>query len=128
MRCSSTKRCPNGGTGVAATQVSLIGVEGDPFTGNWEIDGYLICADPLPGQQVLSASTSPPSSSDKGTVVSCGSQVATGGTSELLSGEGEVVLASDYSADKFTATVRGENNDGTTSGWSVKVYGFCADA
>jgi len=77
---------------------------------------------------VLSTSTSS-SSGDKGTLVGCGNQVATGGTAELIGGTGEVLLASDYSADTFTATVRGEDNDGTPLlGWSANVYAFCADA
>ena len=62
---------PDGGPGVPATKVSLIGVEGDPYSGNWELDGFLICADPLPGQQVLSA-TSTASTNDEPTSAECG--------------------------------------------------------
>ncbi len=118
---------PNGGVGVAATQVSLIAAAGDPYTGNWDLNGYVICGDPLPGQQVLTVSTSS-NSSDKGTFASCGGQVATGGSSELIAGEGEVLLASDYSGATTTSTGRGEENDGYIYSWSVNVYAFCADA
>ena len=118
---------PNGGAGVAATQVSLIGVEGDDYSGKWDLDGFLICADPRPGQQVVSAVTSS-AAGDKGTLVSCGTQIATGGTTELVGASGQVVIASDYSSSTTTATVRGEVNDGSTLGWSAKVYAFCADS
>jgi hypothetical protein len=40
---------PNGGPGAPATHVSLIGVEGDQYGGNWDLEGFLICAKPLPG-------------------------------------------------------------------------------
>jgi hypothetical protein len=36
---------PNGRPGVAATQVSLTGVEGDSYGRAWYLAGYLICAD-----------------------------------------------------------------------------------
>jgi hypothetical protein len=117
---------PNGGLGAPATEVRLIAKETDPFDGKWQLDGFVICADELPGQQVLVASTGS-NSGDKGTFVSCGSQVATGSTAELVAGEGEVLLTSDYSADKSSGTVRGEENDGTTGSWSANTYVFCAD-
>jgi len=117
---------PDGGPGVAATHVSLIGVEGDPYDGNWELEGFVICANPLPGQQVLSRSTTA-STVDKGLGVSCGNQVATGGTAELHNGTGAVVLTDDYALD-HSANAIGAANDGTTSAWWITAYAFCVDA
>ena len=118
------KAVPNGGPGVAATQVTLTGVEGDPYRGDWDLEGFLICADPLPGQQVLSASTGW-SSTDKAISVPCAEQVATGSTATLHNGTGDVVLEQDY-ATETTAVVLGRVNDGTTRDWSAIAYAFCA--
>jgi hypothetical protein len=122
---------PNGGPGVAATQVNLIGVEGDVYLGDWNLAGFLICADPLPGQQVRSVSSTSSTTQDV-TVASCeGLQVATGSTAELHDGTGSVVLTGDYVLDGLdgpTAVAYGEENDESDSDWWITSYAFCADA
>jgi hypothetical protein len=117
---------PDGGPGVAATQVALIGVEGDPYDDDWDLEGFLICAEPLPGQQVLSRTTVH-STGDKGLSVGCGDQVATGGTAELHNGTGTVLLSDDH-AGEHSASAAGSANDGTTQEWWVTAYAFCANA
>ncbi len=123
---------PDGGPGVPATKVSLIGVEGDPYSGNWELDGFLICADPLPGQQVLSA-TSTASTNDEPTSAECGPlQVITGSTAEIHDGTGTVVLVEDKVLQGEGILVNetlafGQVNDGTAGNWRVTTYAFCAD-
>ena len=46
--------------------------------------------------------------------VSCGNQVATGGTAELHNGTGTVLLTDDYALD-HSANALGAANDGTPS-------------
>jgi hypothetical protein len=111
---------PNGGPGVAATQVALIGVEGDPYDDDWDLEGFLICAEPLPGQQVLSDSVG-------SAFASCGDQVATGGTAELHNGTGTVVLSEDH-VNLNNEFAGAEDNDAETPGWWVTAYVFCVDA
>ena len=113
---------PNGRPGVAATQVNLTGVEGDSYDGAWDLAGFLICADPIPGQQVLSASTG-----ETAIAVPCPEQVATGSAAKLHNAAGTVLLEHDY-ATATTAVALGQVNDQTTEDWSVKAYAFCADA
>jgi hypothetical protein len=119
---------PNGGDNKAATHVSLIGVRGDEFSGDWNLDGFVICANALPGQRVVSA-VNGPNSSDKGTAVGCGNgQVVTGSTAEVKDGTGTVVPVSDYAGSTSLGTVRGEENTDTGNDWSIKVFVYCADA
>jgi len=113
---------PNGRPGVAATQVNLTGVEGDSYSGAWDLAGFLICADPLPGQQVLSASTGVST-----IAVPCPGQVATGSAAKLHNAPGTVLLEHDYATDT-TAVALGHASDQATQDWSVKAYAFCADA
>ena len=118
---------PDGGPDAAATQVSLQGVEGDQYDGDWDLEGFLICADPLPGQRVLSASNTP--STHGGSLYTyCGGpeQTATGSTAKLHNGTGTVVLARDF--DEWgTTSAQGEANDGPDEDWWVTTYAFCVD-
>jgi hypothetical protein len=123
---------PNGGRGVAATKVDLIGVEGDAYSGDWRLDGFLICADPLPGQQVVSVSSTP-TTTDTRTEATCeGLQIPTGSTAELHYGTGTVVLAADSLLedtylDERIAWAYGEENDEADSDWWITSYAFCVD-
>jgi hypothetical protein len=115
---------PNGRPGVAATQVNLTGVEGESYAGAWDLAGFLICADPLPGQQVLSASTGGPAAGQS-IAVPCLEQVTTGSAAKLHNAPSTVLLEHDYATDT-KAVARGQANDQTTGDWSVTVYAFCA--
>jgi hypothetical protein len=118
---------PNGGRGVAATQVTLIGVEGDVYTGDWELAGFLICANPLPGQQVLSVSSTA-TTTQTVTIAACeGLQIVTGSTAELHNGTGTVVLTEDKVLDDRYTLAYGEENDQADSDWWITSYVFCAD-
>jgi hypothetical protein len=119
---------PNGGPGAAATQVSLIGVEGDPYAADWDLEGFLICADPLPGQQVRSATTEP-SNHDTSVYAYCDpGQVVTGSSAELHNGAGSVVLNEDWSVSSGAGLASGEANDFYDLDWWITTYVFCADA
>jgi hypothetical protein len=116
---------PNGGSSTAATQVTVKAYEADTFSGNWEADAFLICGDPRPGQRVLSGQITV--SGNSGTRVSCGDQYATGSTGQLFNGAGMVLMASDFSGDNSSGTIRGEVIDGYTGTWTGREYVFCAD-
>jgi hypothetical protein len=118
---------PNGGPDAAATKVTLLGVEGDTYEGDWDLEGFLICADPLPGQRVLSASNTPSTNSDSAYTF-CGGpeQTATGSTAKLHDGTGTVVLAGDF-VEWGTTIAQGEVNDAPDGDWWLTTYAFCAD-
>lgn len=118
---------PNGGAGVAATSITVVGVEGDPVATNWSVNAIAICAFPRPGQQVISASTASNALS-KGTAAFCpAGQVATGSAAEVFGNQGEVVIDDDYNSSSTATTVYGQVNDGSAVNWSINAYTFCAD-
>jgi hypothetical protein len=120
---------PNGGPGAPATQVSLIGVEGDPYAADWDLEGFVICADPLPGQQVRSATTEPANlDASVYAYAHCDpGQVVTGSSAELHNGTGSVVLTDDSSLSG-AGFARGDLSDYYDTDWWLTTYVFCADA
>jgi hypothetical protein len=118
----------NGGPGQAATYATVRAVEGDDYLGDWSVNVFVICADPLSGQQVLDE-TYGRESDDQGGPAECEpDQVATGSAAELLLGEGEVVIDDDFTGTSTTANVWGQENDGTTDSWSIVAHVFCVDS
>src|SRR4051812_27097803 len=87
---------PDGDESHAATHVSLVAVEGDTYGGNWDLEGFVICGDPVPGQRVLRDSTTP-STHGELAVMYCveDGQVPTGATAEIHNGTGTVVPTED---------------------------------
>ena len=119
---------PNGDENHAATQVSLIGVEGDSYGGNWDLEGFLICADRLPGQRVLRDSNTTATHHDLAAMYCVDSdQVATGATAEIHNGTGTVVLNQDF-LSYGTSIAKGVESDGSDPDWYITTYIFCADA
>ncbi|HEU4421492.1 MAG TPA: hypothetical protein VFR67_03015 [Pilimelia sp.] len=124
---------PNGGPGVAATEVTVEAVEADDYAGAWTVNALAICADPLDGQQVISAETAP-ASVDDGIRADCSAgQAATGSGVEIIGPAGHVVVDDAYPTDGSTSveptatTVYGAEEDGTTANWSIKAFVICAD-
>ena len=124
---------PNGGPGVAGTQVTVQGVEVDGFTGDWTANVFAICADPLDGQQVIAAD-GPLGSVDNGVRADCGAnQAATGSAAEIVGLTGQVVIDDSYPTNGSLAvaptatTVYGMEEDGTPNDWFIRGYVICAD-
>jgi hypothetical protein len=125
---------PNGGENTPADKVTVDAFELDPFGGDWTVNAIAICADPLDGQEVESASTALASAND-GLRVDCDSgKVATGTGVELVGVTGEVVIDDVFPTDgsptvaPTATTVYGQEEDATTDDWYIKAYVLCADA
>jgi hypothetical protein len=101
----------------------------DGFAGNWSLRPFALCADPLPGLELVSA-TSPSNSQNKHATARCdeGKRViGTGG--RIFGGAGEVSIGYMIPDAALTrAHVRGvEDEDGRSGPWSVTAFAICAN-
>lgn len=113
-----------------ATSVRVTGYEDDTGTTvNWSVRAYAICANPLPGQQIVTASAVSNSVSGTGVTATCpvGKRlIGTGG--ELTGATGQVVM-DDITPSSTLSSVRVtgfEDDNGTAANWSVRAYAVCA--
>ncbi|WP_437991909.1 hypothetical protein [Sorangium sp. So ce145] len=110
----------------AAAQEDLAGT-----TINWQITAYATCSRQLSGLTVAKADSSSSSSASRTWTVSCPSGkkvVGSGGT--ITNGNGRVKIDEirpNETLDQVTVTAS-EDQDGTTSNWSLRAYAVCADA
>lgn len=124
---------PNGGTGSPATSVTVQAVESDPLADDWTANAFAICADPLRGQQQVSASTASGSANNGARATCAAGQVATGSGAEIVGVTGEVVIDNAYPVDgsavaaPTATTVYGQEEDGTTASWYITASALCAD-
>jgi hypothetical protein len=108
--------------------------DGTGYGDDWQLTAYALCADPLPGQQILSA-TPPTGSSDssQGSNVFCPAgqgQVGWGG--RVNNGAGQVRITGlfqFYVGAPPIGTVLNarEDTDGYADSWSLSSYTVCAD-
>ena len=123
---------PNGGSGTAATDVTVEAFESSPFADDWLINAFAICADPLSGQQRVSDSTGL-GSANNGARATCTGQVETGSGTEIAGVYGVVAIAGEYPVDgsavsaPTATTVYGEEVNGTTGDWYITAFALCAD-
>jgi hypothetical protein len=101
----------------------------DGFSGNWTLRPFALCADPLPGLQLVTA-TGNSDSQNKHVTARCpdGKRViGTGG--QILGGAGEVSIQYMIPDAALTrAHVRGvEDQDGRSSNWAVRAFAICAN-
>lgn len=101
----------------------------DGFAGNWSLRPFALCADPLPGHQLVTA-TSESNSRNKHITAACPAgkrAIGTGG--QILSGSGEVSIQ--YMVPDAALTrvhVRGvEDQDGRAQNWRVRAFAICAN-
>jgi hypothetical protein len=108
---------------------TVIAVEDqDGTTNNWFVRTYSICADPLPGLQIVSE-TGPSNSRNKHITATCPAGkrvVGTGG--EILGEESRVVLNGlEPTTDLTQVRVRGaEDQNEPTGDWALRAYAICA--
>lgn len=100
------------------------------FAGSWRLDARAICADPYPGQEIVSATSVQNSISAKGISATCpvGKRVI-GAAGEVTNGLGQVFLvavrpSSDLSAASAFAL---EDENGTDQAWSLTARAVCAE-
>ena len=125
---------PNGGLGAPATEVATEAFETGTFTGDWTLNAFAICADPLSGQQMVEDETVSGSANNGARAQCAAGQVETGTGAEQVGVYGVVNIASEYPIDgsattaPTATTVYGEEIAATTGTWSIKAFALCADA
>jgi hypothetical protein len=108
----------------SAAQEDLTGTMAD-----WKMTAYAICSIPLAGLEVAESGSSYDTTSTRTWSVSCPSGkkvIGAGGT--IWQGEGRVKIDEirpNESLDQVTVTAS-EDQDGTSSGWSLRAYAVCA--
>lgn len=113
------------------TRLTVTGFETEAgTTANWELKATAVCANPLPGLQMVQASSASDSQNTKTVTASCpaGKQlVGTGG--EITGGLGQVVIDDLKPSSLLTkVTVTGfEDANGTSNSWRVDAYAICAN-
>jgi hypothetical protein len=120
---------PNGGPGVAANQVTVTAYEDDPYLADWTLTAFLICADPIAGQQVVTAASTVTSMPSNGVPAACPpGQDMTGGSAEV-----RPAVAADLSELSVNAVFpnAGSNlavafeEDPIGGNWRVLSYALC---
>ena len=112
-----------------STSVMATGYEdGDATTGDWWIRAFAVCADPLPGLEIV-ALTSASSSASKLATATCSSgKRILGSGAAITGGTGQVVLDEMAPGDTTASATAYEDVDGTTANWTVTSYAICAVA
>lgn len=112
-----------------AGSVTATGYEDQDGTADdWWIRAFAVCADPLPGLEIVSV-TSGPGSVARSTTAACptGKQ-ALGGGAAATGGLGQVVLDAMMPAASTVSATAYEDSDGTAATWSLTAYAICATA
>ncbi|TDC78612.1 hypothetical protein E1193_20395 [Micromonospora sp. KC606] len=123
---------PNGSTVTAPTAVTVGAYEADPFAGNWSLNAYAICANPIPGLVRFTATSASNSTDSRFVTANCGSgQVMTGAGFEVNGATGEVVVddlrPNGGAATAPTAvTSGGYEEDAFAGNWDLRSYAICA--
>jgi hypothetical protein len=125
---------PNGSTIDPPTAVTVRGHESDPFTGNWAVTAFAVCANPIPGAVRIAATSPSDSATFKDVTAACpAGKVLTGTGAEITDGIGEVVFddirPNGNTIDPPTAvTVRGHETEAFANSWRVTAYAICVNA
>lgn len=96
-------------------------------TNNWYVTAYAVCADPLPGLNIVLKSTTPSSTSMQATTASCGGGVVLGTGASVNTSTGRVVLqvARPSAPGDIARAQAHEVAAGYTGNWSVTAYAVC---
>lgn len=117
----------------SATKVRIRASEtGFPGEGaNWSVKGYAICANPLPGHEVVSATSANDSSDVKSITRFCtGSKKMLGYGGDVENSDQRAVLDEILPVPSMTAVnvISSESLGGTVSPWVAKTFAVCANA
>jgi hypothetical protein len=110
--------------------MSVTAFEGDNggTANNWTVTALAICANPLPGQQVVFA-TSASTSSAKSQDVICpaGTQVLSAGL-DIFGATGEVTVIGMFTSlfDREASVAGLEDDNGTDLSWTARAFAVCA--
>jgi hypothetical protein len=108
----------------------VTGEEVAPGIGSaWRLEAYALCAPAPPGYQIVSASTTPSSTSVQQAVASCPGSTKTLGTGAQINNPGgQVTLQTNRSDDPLgiVRAVAKEDANGYSASWNVISYAVCA--
>lgn len=113
--------------GLASTTSTAYEAQGG-FAGNWSLYSYGVCANPLPGLQLVSALVGPDSTDDVvGAACPVGKR-AHGLGATMSSPAGQALYGGLYPSGALdqTVAVAMEDADGYAGNWSTRVYAICA--
>ncbi len=101
--------------------------DGNGYSGTWSLTMYAICADPLPGYEIVQVQGGSQSATSSTLSASCSSgNKLVGGGGQVDGGEGQVILE-DFSQAPTSYSVKAyEDQDGTTASWHLHAYAICA--
>ena len=112
-------------TTVTATAVD----DEDGYSGSWSVTAYAVCADALPGLQLVSANTNNDSAPSKTVTAPCPAGTRATGSGWNIGAVEQVLAIDTYIADGTGVTVVGhEDDDGYSNVWNVSATAICADA
>jgi hypothetical protein len=107
----------------------VTGEEISPGIGSiWRLEAYALCAPALPGYQIVSASTTPSSTSVQQAVASCPSPSKVVGTGfQVNNPGGQVTLQTNRTDDplRIVRAVAKEDANGYSGNWNVTSYAIC---
>jgi hypothetical protein len=112
------------------TSVTATADENDlAITSNWTVSAFAICADPLPGLQIVSTVSNSGSVHRMSVGRSCPSgKLMTGTGAQITGGGGNVVLDELVPTSQTSVTATGEeDHTATTSNWTVSAFAICAN-
>jgi hypothetical protein len=99
------------------------------FTGSWSLQAYAICARPVPGLEIVSATGAAGSEAFQFESARCpAGKLAVGAGGRINSGEGQVALstrAEGSSLSTRTTAAGTEDPDGFAGTWSVTAFAVC---
>ena len=109
------------------SQVRVRGVEDLNLANNWSVTAFAICANPLPGQVQITA-TSAANAVNKSVTATCPvGRRLTGTGADILGGGNDVLIAAiTPNAALTSVTVTGNEEDATAVNWSVRAVAICA--
>jgi hypothetical protein len=101
--------------------------QSDPWPRGWEVNGYALCVDPLPGLVVASAFTPSDSTATKLVFVRCPAGKRVVGTGYEARGGGGQVIVDDVVPGSTSVYVGANEEEAFTGNWSLAAYAVCAD-
>ncbi|GAA1818922.1 hypothetical protein GCM10009682_44550 [Luedemannella flava] len=113
-----------------ATTVTVVAYEDqDGYTGDWSVTAEAVCADPLSGWEIVSATTvATTTAADRVMLAVCsaGKQVL-GAAGEVVGGGGQVLLDGVVPYTNSVAVSGHTDGWGSTNIWNLRAYAICAD-
>lgn len=101
----------------------------DGTPANWTVRAFAVCADPLPGYQIVSQTSLRNSDDGKSRSASCpGGTRVLGGGAELTGGLGQVVINRMLPGNTSVDATGFEDQDGQSGNWALRTFAVCAVA